>query len=198
MSPRAPTDALGNLDLSNKGESSEDEDEVKAKQQSLAERQARAAREREEKQRKYDERRQELFGTPSTTNNVNGRPTSRSGTSTPNSNTPPGSRSSTPSNGRGRGRGRGRGNPNSIHQQQQQQYPRNPQRQQGLYDPNYTIKPESANISRRESPLTLPKPEQPIRTPRGPDGSGRGGFGFAPRGGNSNLATNRTSPVVDG
>jgi hypothetical protein len=196
VSSRGPADAFANLDLTDKGESSEDEDEIKAKEQSLAERQAQAARDREEKQRKYDERRQELFGTPSTSNNVSARPTSRSGHSTPNSSTPPGSRSSTPSNGRGRGRGRGRANLNPNHQQQQ--HPRNSQRQQGLYDPNYTAKPESASISRRESPLTLPKPEQPIRTPRGPDGSGRGGFGFAPRGGKSNLPVSHAGPIFDG
>ena len=191
QSRRPPTDALSALDLDRKAaDSSEDEDEVKAREKTLAERQAQAAKDREVKQRKYEERRQELFGTPSAPNSGGGnvRPTSRSGGSTPNSNTPPGSRSATPSRG-GRGRGRGRGGREGAnqsqarnqHRQQQQQ-----QSQQELYDPGYAPLPESVHPLRRESPQNrtpTPKLEQPIRAPKGPDGSGRGGFGFAARGG---------------
>ncbi len=67
--PRPPTAGMQGLNLvHDKGdsaagrESSEDEDEVQARELTLAERQAQAAKEREEKQRRYDERRKELFG----------------------------------------------------------------------------------------------------------------------------------------
>lgn len=164
---------------------------MKAHEKSLAERQAQAAKDREEKQRKYEERRQELFGTPSVAGNVNGRPTSRSGNSTPNSNTPPGSRSATPSRGRGRGRGRG-GRDNGSQTQS-----RNQQRHQDLFEPNYSARPDSAYQSRGESPQSLPKVEQPIRAPKGPDGSGRGGFGFAARGGRQPVSLDTTIPPVE-
>ncbi|ETN36494.1 uncharacterized protein HMPREF1541_08772 [Cyphellophora europaea CBS 101466] len=193
QSRRPPTDALNDLRLDKNAESSEDEDEIKAREKNLAERQAQAARDREEKQRKYEERRQELFGTPSTTNNANGRPTSRSGTSTPNSNTPPSSRSATPNRGRGRGRGRGGGGVTTG----SQSHGRNSQRQQDLFDPTYSAKPESAYVSRRESPQSLPKLEQPVRTPKGPDGSGRGGFGFATRGGKRPTTMNAIMPLLE-
>lgn len=189
QSRKPPTEAFDTLDLDRKAaDSSEDEDKVKAREKTLAQRQAQAAKDREEKQRKYEERRQELFGTPSGTNNaggINGRPTSRSGGSTPNSNTPPGSRSATPSRG-GRGRGRGRGGREGTNQLQgrNQQRQQHFSQQQDLYDPGYAPLPESVHPLRRESPQSrTPKLEQPIRTPKGPDGSGRGGFGFAARGG---------------
>ena len=175
QSRKPPTDAFGNIDLNKRVESSDDEDELKERERQLAERQAQAVKTREEKQRKYEERRQELFGTPSSNTNLNGRPTSRSGNSSPGSLTPPGSRSSTPS--RGRGRGGRRGGMNAGVQ------PKRPQPE--LYDPTYSPKPDSTYLQRRENGAPSPKLEegQPVRTPKGPDGSGRGGFGFASRGG---------------
>ncbi len=196
QSRKPPTEALENLDLNKKAESSEDEEDPKQRELSLAERQAQAAKDREERQRKYEERRQELFGTPSTapnnisltstsTNNVNGRPTSRSGNSSPGSLTPPGSRSSTPNRGRGRGGRRGGGGAgNPAGQAQARTQPRQHQ-QQDLYDHSYAPKPDSVYLQRRENGLPTPghAEGQPIRAPRGPDGSGRGGFGFLARGG---------------
>ena len=175
-STKTPSDGVNHIDLNKKHESSEDEDEVKAREQTLAERQAQAAKDRVEKQRKYEERRQELFGTASHSANNNSRPINQSGTSTPNSLTPPGSRSATPNRGRGRGRGRGGGM--TIHSQARQQ-----PRQQDLYDPNHIAKPDTTFNERREAAATLKQSEQqrPIRAPRGPDGSGRGGFGFTTR-----------------
>lgn len=165
-------------------ESSEDEEEIKARELSLAERQAQAARDREEKQRKYEERRQELFGTSATsTNSSSPQVNNKSGTSTPSSITPPGSRSSTPNRGRG-GRGGRRGpaglntNINSRTQSRGSQH-------RELYDPSHMTKPESGYNQRRENGIPSPvggaRPAEihPIRTPRGPDGTGRGGFGFA-------------------
>jgi hypothetical protein len=176
-SARPANHGLSTNDTNDKAESSEDEEEVKAREQTLAERKAQAAKEREEKQRKYDERRQELFGKASAGGAGNtARPNSQSGTSTPNSLTPPGSRSATPNRGRGRGRGRGA----TISHAQQG---RLQQRQPALFDPSYTAEPESIFVQRQQGSLSpLPpkeQPQKPIREPRGPDGSGRGGFGFS-------------------
>lgn len=195
QSRKPPTEALENLDLKPREESSDDEDDIKEREKSLAERQAQAAKGREERQRKYEERRQELFGTASTntntaSNTLNGRPTSQSGNSSPTSLTPPGSRSSTP-NRRGRG---GRRGGSGMTQQQ----PR-PQRQADLYDSSYALKPDSTYLQRRENVSPAPKPElgqQPIRTPKGPDGSGRGGFGFAGARGGKQAILN-TAPVPE-
>lgn len=179
-SSRPPTTGLSELSLRN-AESSEDEDEVKARELTLAERQAQAAKEREEKQRKYEERRQELFGPPASTSNnssfsnssqqVNG-----SGTSSPANLTPPGSRSATPSRGRGKGGRRGGGVAGSNPRTQAK-----PAQHRELYDPSYIPKPDLKYTQRRENgaPSMRSTDIQPIRAPKGPDGSGRGGFGFA-------------------
>ncbi|KAF3360339.1 hypothetical protein VdG1_01299 [Verticillium dahliae VDG1] len=89
------------------------------------------------------------------------------------------------------------------HQQQQQdegarrpgsrpETPRSGAETRELYDPNFAPKPGfalqrrgdgSAPQSGRNSPKDLQEQPRPaIRAPRGPDGSGRGGFGFARRG----------------
>ncbi|KAF2638038.1 hypothetical protein P280DRAFT_88850 [Massarina eburnea CBS 473.64] len=55
-----------------------------------------------------------------------------------------------------------------------------------LYDPTYSPKPGSAYVQKKESSASRPSTpnglEKPIREPRGPPASGRGGGGFAPRG----------------
>ena len=174
--PRKPLkDGLDSLSLQGQGQESSSEDEDAEKQPTLAERQAQATKDREEKQRKYEERRQELFGSAGTTANK-----SSSGKSSPANLTPPTSRSATPNRGRGNGRGRGgRGGNNQQHAQSRTQS------QGGLFEPAYAPKPDSTYLARREN--GAPKPEntdnKPQRTPKGPDGSGRGGFGFAARGG---------------
>jgi len=171
-SRKPPTDgkpsADGVANLSLHDESSEDEDEA-ARALTLAERQAQAAKEREAKQRKYEERRQELFGSVAAA-----RPKNGSGNSSPVSLTPPNSRSATPNRTRGRGGRRG-GSAQSQGKSQRE-----------LFDPSYNPKPDSAYVQRRENGVVKSEPEiQPIRAPKGPDGSGRGGFGFATRGGRS-------------
>lgn len=151
---------------------------------SVEEQRALALKEREEKQRKYEERRLELFGAPA----GGAGQKQNSSTSSPGG-TPPGSRSSTPSRGRG-GRGGGRkgeqvrpvsSTPSGLALRQSGVQATAASREKELYDPDYTKKPESGNgvrgFERRENVV------EPIRAPRGPDGSGRGGFGFAPRGG---------------
>ncbi|KAL2400169.1 hypothetical protein ABEF93_005979 [Exophiala dermatitidis] len=273
--PKPPTSGLQALNLNSNNKqtveelSEDDEDEVKSREQTLAERQAQAAREREEKQRRYEERRQELFGPntgqqgSSTKNNNNIHSSQQqhqryqhSGTSTPSSLTPPGSRSATPNRARMRGGGggggggrrggaggghamssrtRSRGSPSSQSSQQQQQQQsqsqptRDRERERELYDPSYAPRPDSnwgviygqqhqqqqqpqqryenaldgmmtgsnpgiisssnstfSSSSRLSNLIQSPdlyasqaQPQQPIRAPRGPDGSGRGGFGFS-------------------
>lgn len=152
----------------------------------MEERKAQAAKEREEKQRKYEERRQELFGTAGTanvaisavTNSSLNASNENSGSTTPRNTTPtpPGSRSATPN--RSRGRGGKRGGAAVLAKDQQK-------REKELFDPSYSAKPDSIYLQRREKGLPEGKESevQPIRSPRGPDASGRGGFGFAPRGG---------------
>jgi hypothetical protein len=169
-------------------DSSSDED-TGEKTLTVEERKAQAAKEREEKQRKYEERRQELFGSAGTVNSATSVHTN-SGLNTSNENsgsntptpTPPGSRSATPN--RSRGRGGKRGGSAGLAKDVQQK------REKDLFDPSYSAKPDSVYLQRREKGLPDGKEGevQPIRSPRGPDGSGRGGFGFAPRGGKAATA----------
>ena len=152
----------------------DDEDgQAKPKATTAEERAVKAQREREEKQRKYDEARERLFGTSATS----------SGTTSPRSNTPV--KGSNPERGRGRGRGGGvkdskdsrdsRLSSSSV-----------PGKSKQLYDPNFTPKPDPLYQQRKEAGSQSATPtveDQVIRMPRGPDGSGRVGFGFAKRGG---------------
>lgn len=140
------------------------DDELKNKQPSPEELRLKALREREEKQKKYDEARARIMGTGSST------PAATAGTE----------------NGKGnRGRGRGRGT--DSRQTNSQSGP-----SKELFDPSYTPKPgftlQKAQNRNGESSSgrSTPRPEEQIvREPRGPDGTGRGGFGFASRGGKS-------------
>ncbi|EXJ58831.1 hypothetical protein A1O7_06261 [Cladophialophora yegresii CBS 114405] len=194
-SPRPPTAGIQDLSLSNDKttpgqESSEDEDDLKAREPTLAERQAQAAKEREEKQKRYEERRKELFGstTSGATSSFQPQGHNRSGKSSPASLTPPGSRSATPNRARG-ARGGRRGGAVGDHAANSRNQPRVESQQRELYDPSYGPKPDSSYIQRRErdsgGPTSNHAPglpqahvQQPVRAPKGPDGSGRGGFGF--------------------
>lgn len=51
-----------------------------------------------------------------------------------------------------------------------------------LFDPSESVKPEHLRPQRKEP---TNGEVHPIREPRAPDGSGRGGFGFSPRGGHT-------------
>ncbi|KAI1814705.1 hypothetical protein GGS20DRAFT_394440 [Poronia punctata] len=153
-------------------------EEVRAKQQ----------REREEKQRRYEEVRAKIFGTnPAASGSGNASNTS-SGTSTPGNATPP---RSTDGRGRGRGRGRGGGGAHRHHDNRpdasSNHRPSSSQSGRGsreLFDPNYLPRPGSyterrgggAPITGRSTPRDE---EQAIRSPKGPDGSTKG---FAKRG----------------
>lgn len=146
-------------------EDDDEEDDIKKKPLTMEQRQQKAQQEREEKQKKYEEARQRLFGTENTS-------TAKGGPTTPpvakvngesrNSSRNKSSKDSRPSSSAG--------NKNRL-----------------LYDPNYTAKPDSVYVQKKEistvSGRSTPSEQQPIRSPRGPETSGRGGFGFAPRGG---------------
>lgn len=159
------TNGMANLALDD--EDSEEEERRKS-EAAFAERHRKAQLEREEKQRKYAEVRERLFG-------------SNDSSREPSENRAIGSRTASQGDRGGPSR-RGRtqrsrdGQPTSSTDQS----PARPAgRGKQLYDPNYTDKPRSEQPSRAGTP----KAEEPIRKPRGPDGSGRGGFGFALRGG---------------
>ncbi|KAL4932189.1 uncharacterized protein BDV17DRAFT_255093 [Aspergillus undulatus] len=154
---------LGRLDLN------AESDEEKPPEPTPEERQAMALKNREEKQRKYEEVRERLFGTPSA-------PTS--GASSPRSETPP------RSEGRGKGRSRGNGRDNNSRRDQSAASGKSKQ----LYDPGSPSRPNSSYGRRdwqqsgdRSQSDSSQSPRQPIRNPRGPDSNGRGGF--KPRGG---------------
>lgn len=143
---------------------------------------AKQKRDHEEKQRRYEEARAKIFGSnPS------------SGASSPGTVTPPRSDGHFAPRGRGRGRGGYRNNNNDSRQFETRQFdnrrplvPSTSGRE--LYDPNHSARPDSlqkrGNDTASPARSMTPKDEQqaPIRAPRGPDGSGRGGFGFARRG----------------
>jgi hypothetical protein len=164
-----------------------DPDEAKKPQETPEEIRMRQQRELEEKQRRYEEARAKIFGESNPS----------SGQSTPGSVTPPHGGDSRQSSYRGRGgrgRGRGRGG-HQIHNTQEDQSRRpvtsQPTGTRELFDPSYAPKPVNIVQKRNgdSSPQTVSRSGTPreddqiIRAPRGPDSSGRGGFGFARRGG---------------
>ncbi|EPS44009.1 hypothetical protein H072_2021 [Dactylellina haptotyla CBS 200.50] len=69
--------------------------------------------------------------------------------------------------------------PQHQHQHQQQQ-------PQGLYDPNYSQKPPGHLQFYNQNG---PPSQFPVREPKAPDGTGRGGFGFATRGGGGGMGS---------
>ncbi|OKP12746.1 hypothetical protein PENSUB_1478 [Penicillium subrubescens] len=163
---------MGQLGLD---EGDSDEDSSKSRQPTFEERQAQALKNREERQRKYEEARERLFGSPSATT---------SGNSSPGSTTPP--RQSQP--GEGRGKGKGRGGQRDYREKRDSSSASNKSRQQ-LYDPASPNRSNGSALQRRDRPQgdrsdadKQNAPQQPLRNPRGPDGSGRGGFGFGTRG----------------
>ena len=131
----------------------DDEEEGAKKQMTIEERVQKAQKDREEKQKAYEERRRQLFGKdePST----NQKPTPRTG-SPRNQSSVKGVNGSRPSSAASNNKSR------------------------QLFDPNESAKPDALRTQKQDMQA---KPIEPIREPRAPDGSGRGGFGFAQRGG---------------
>ena len=161
----------------------DDDEEESAVKETPEERKARQQRERDEKERRYAEARAKIFGEPKS-----GPP---SGQSSPGNLTPPPGGDGRP-NYRGRGRGRG-GSRGGVQNQSRTDGQEKRSGQRELFDPGYAPKPGFA-LQRRGGDAASPQPvrsttpkteDQVLRAPRGPDGSGRGGFGFAKRGGDS-------------
>ena len=141
----------------------DDEDGDKRKlTTTMEERQQTAQKEREEKQRKYEEARQRLFGSESSTAS---RPTGNS--------TIPVTQQSEESRSWNKSKGLRDGRPSSAVGNKTRQ----------LFDPNYIPKADPDNLKKEHHSSSE---QQPIRLPRGPDNSGSGGFGFAARGGRAN------------
>ncbi len=156
-------------------------EEVKS-EETPEERKLRQQKELEEKQRRYDEARAKIFGEPKS-----GPPSqqSSSGSVTP----PQTSEGRQNYRSRGRGRGGARGDNHGRHDSPGKRAATQQSNTRELFDPNYSSKP-GFNLQKRGeggSPQpgrsTTPRAEdQIVRAPREPDGSGRGGFGFANRG----------------
>ncbi|TKA76519.1 hypothetical protein B0A49_02913 [Cryomyces minteri] len=158
-------------------EDDEDSEEERRKQveMSLAERQRKAQQEREEKQRKYNEVRERLFGSSTST------PTTSQGDVSTSS----GAMKAEPRARNARGKWRGVSSRDNQPNSSTDQSPARAEPQEGqLFNPrsnNFRIKArESAESGSRPATPSL---EQPIRAPRGPNGGGKNGFGFAQRGG---------------
>lgn len=154
------SDATSGIEQLNVDEDEGDEEDAKQKQaMSLEERQAKAQKDREEKQRKYEEVRQRLFGAEILSERK------AFGNVTP----PRQSNGDSKRQSRNRAGGDGRSTSSTGTRSRQ------------LYDPSYTVKPDSSYIQKRDDQETsgrsTPNEQIPIRSPRGPDGSG----GFAPR-----------------
>ena len=159
-----PASGIGQL--SHEDEDEDDDGDQKKAVMTVRERQQKAQKDREEKQRKYEEVRERLFGADVAEVKKSSGVT-----------TPPKQRSDGDSRRQSRSRGGGEGRPSSSAGSKSRQ----------LFDPTYTAKPDSTYTQKRdsqtESGRSTPSEQLPIRNPKGPDGSGRGGFGFGPRGG---------------
>lgn len=133
----------------------DDDEEGTKKRMSPEERMQKAQKDREEKQKAYEERRRQLFGKEESSTTQ--KPTPKSGS---------------PRN-QSRVKGANESRPSSAASNTKSRQ---------LFDPNESMKPEALRMQKRDQPNGL---KEPIREPRAPDGSGRGGFGFAPRGGHA-------------
>ncbi|OAA73302.1 hypothetical protein ISF_00203 [Cordyceps fumosorosea ARSEF 2679] len=163
----------------------DDDDGPKKEVQLTAEEvRAKQKRERDEKQRKYDEARAKIFG--DSANSSRGSSPGNNGTTTP----PRLDARSQQGRGGGRGRG-GRGSDSTRSPFESRRTALPSQATPGkLYDPNYSPKPDAGFRKRDEAGgcgnggtgLQIRDEGVPLREPRGPDGTGRGGFGFARRG----------------
>ena len=163
ISKKDPVSGIEQLKLQD--DEDEEDDQKKPKTLTAEERALKAQKEREEKQRKYDEARERLFGSS----------IAPSGTTPPRSTTP------VKGNGADKSKVRGRGNEGKDSKDSRDGRPSSSSlsgKPKQLFDPNFTSKPDSIYQQRKE---TAPVEEQIIRQPRGPNGSGRGGFGFAER-----------------
>lgn len=180
IAKRDPATGLSQMTLEDDGD-----DITKEAQPTPEEIRAKQKRDREEKQRRYEEARAKIFGESAPS----------SGNSSPGTVTPPRSDGQQTPRARGRGGSRGGTNIYQRNNDNSRQFEGRRQVQQSgssreLFDPNYASKPDSpssqggSGSGEYSSRISTSKNEQQaaIRSPRGPDGSGRGGFGFGRRG----------------
>ncbi|KAL5373378.1 hypothetical protein PMIN06_004720 [Paraphaeosphaeria minitans] len=164
--PKAPAGMAG---LSLDDDDSEEERRKKSNAE-FEDRRARAQKDRAEKERRYAEARDRIFGKDANSDESRGASPRRAG------------------KGRG-GRGGRDSQPRSSNEQSPAR-PSAPPRQ--LFEPAYSPKPGSKFVQKMEGSTSRPSTpndqEKPVREPRGPQAVGRGGRGFAPRG-------NRTGTV---
>ncbi|KAF2995814.1 hypothetical protein E8E13_001359 [Curvularia kusanoi] len=165
---------MAGLSLEDDDDDSEEERRKKAAAD-FEERKVRAAKERAEKERKYAEARERIFGSPAASEE---------------------SRSNSPSKPTRGGKGRGRGGRESQPRSSNEQSPARTTAPGGrqLFEPSYAPKPGSIHLQRKEEggsrpgsrPGTPSLQEKPVREPRGP---ARGGSrGFASRGNHGAVA----------
>lgn len=157
------SDGVAKLNIDDEGDSEEEEDRKK-REAEMEERQRKAKIQREEKQRKYAEARERIMGSPSSNVTQPAPPLSRD--------------ASQARNGRD-AKARVNGSRNSQPTSSADQSPARPASgAKDLFDPDDM----GRRLPKREV-NTTPRDDLPSRQPRGPDNSGRGGFGFAARGG---------------
>lgn len=163
IAKRDVTDGAARLNLEDEEDS--EEESRKKREADFEERQRKAKAEREEKQRRYAEARERIMGS---SNNNSSTPTSRES-----------------SHGRDNRRQRGGQNRNgSKRSQPVSPTERSPARplqtntDQQLFDPE-----DMRRLPPKRDITNSPREDHPLRQPRGPGEGGRGGFGFAPRGG---------------
>lgn len=158
-------DSTGSQQLNLEDDEDEDETDSGKTIMTLEERQQKAVLDREEKQKKYEEVRQRLFGSGGP---IESQPGENS-TSLP-----------ALQNGAARGRSKSRGG------RETRPSPSTGNRSRQLFDPSSNSKPDPAYIQKKEnlprSGSSTPVKQQIIRSPRGPsENTGRASFGFVPR-----------------
>lgn len=156
---------MAGLSLEDDDDDDSEEERRKKNEADFEERKARAQKERAEKERRYAEAREKIFGSPAASDESRGASPNKSNRS------------------KGRGRGGRDNQPRSSNEQSPARLPAARQ----LYDPSYSPKP--GYVQKDSSrPSTPSGQEKPIREPRGPQSSIRGGRGFAPRGNHAGLS----------
>lgn len=158
IAKRDPANGIGGLSLDDEDDS--EEEARKKREASFEERQKRAKLEREEKQRKYAEARERIMGSSNTASPA------------------PNSRESSQGRSNRQTKQRANGPTTSQPPSGTQSPVRIAAPGTQLFDPEDM----SRRLPQRVSTPKVLKEGEPIRQPRAPDSSGRGGFGFSPRG----------------
>ena len=156
--PAAGSESAVGIDQMRIDDDEDSEDEANKNTMTPQERQEKAARERDEKQKKYEEVRQKLFGVETFSTSGSTSPARKDGNS----------------RNQSRNKSARESRPSSSASTRTRQ----------LYDPNDNGKQGANSVLKKDAKAMLNE-VQPVRSPRNPDPSYRGGYGFAPRGGRS-------------